>query len=361
MNSVHSVKPLLIFLCTITAAPSAYGFNHTRGNLIFNEEFDALDESRWTHWVSGWRGGNWEFQYYRNDRRNTYVRDGVLYIKPSLTADEYGEDFLYNGELNLWDQGCQDWWNIDNGCYITSGGDYIINPIQSGKLVSTGKFSFHYGTVEIRAQLPKGDWLWPAIWMMPQASKYGGWPRSGEIDLCESRGNLDLECSYGSQGRQLALSTLHWGPDPGNNRFQMTSWGKFNGDNDFSNDFHKYKLEWNQDGLSFFIDDEYIGGVYPPNGGFWEYGGFWGNNLWQSGSKMAPFDDDFYFILNVAVGGNFFPDGCRNGFGEKPWYGRNVPGSMKRFWQARGDWLPTWDMQSEERAMKIDYIKVWSL
>merc|ERR1719383_1460826 len=140
-----------------------------------------------------------------------------------------------------------------------------------------------------------------------------------------------------------------------------TSWWTVNADNDFSNDFHTYRVEWDQDGIAFFIDDVQTGEVSPPEGGFWEYGEFEGDNLWEEGSKMAPFDQDFYFILNVAVGGNFFPDGCINQLGEKPWVGINVPGSMKSFWEAREDWLPTWDMDSEERALKIDYIKVWSL
>ena len=85
---------------------------------MWQEEFDSLDTNRWEHFVTGWRGGNHEFQYYRNDRRNSYVRDGLLYIVPTFTADEYGENFLYNGQLNLWDQGCNNEMNIDGGCMM---------------------------------------------------------------------------------------------------------------------------------------------------------------------------------------------------------------------------------------------------
>ena len=85
--------------------------------IIFSEEFDILDEDIWQHFVTGWRA-NHEFQYYRNDRKNSYIQDGMLVIKPSLTADEYGEDFLYNGELNLWEEGCTEDMNIDGGCYM---------------------------------------------------------------------------------------------------------------------------------------------------------------------------------------------------------------------------------------------------
>jgi hypothetical protein len=64
--------------------------------------------------------------------------------------------------------------------------------------------------VEVEAQLPAGDWLWPAIWMMPEEDKYGPWPNSGEIDIMESRGN---NYTYKMGGNNLASSTLHWGPN----------------------------------------------------------------------------------------------------------------------------------------------------
>ena len=70
------------------------------------DEFDALDNKKWTPLVTGWRGGNNEFQYYTNHPKNSYVRNGVLYIKPTLTADQYGNDFLYNGVLDLTKEGC---------------------------------------------------------------------------------------------------------------------------------------------------------------------------------------------------------------------------------------------------------------
>lgn len=70
---------------------------------------------------------------------------------------------------------------------------------------------------------------------------------------------------------------------------------------DFSADFHVYRLEWLLDGLQFYIDDELIGEVYPPAGGFWELGGFRGQPIWASGTKMAPFDQrvlNYYYHLS---------------------------------------------------------------
>lgn len=84
----------------------------------------------------------------------------------------------------------------------------IIPPVRSARLTTQGSKSILYGRVEVVAKVPKGDWLWPAIWMMPEDSVYGIWPMSGEIDIMESRGNAR---GYKPGGREYMSSTLHWG------------------------------------------------------------------------------------------------------------------------------------------------------
>ena len=69
----------------------------------------------------------------------------------------------------------------------TSGS--VINPVQSARLTTRLSHHITYGKVEIVAKLPRGDWLWPALWMLPVDDAYGPWPNSGEIDIMESRGN----------------------------------------------------------------------------------------------------------------------------------------------------------------------------
>jgi beta-glucanase (GH16 family) len=86
----------------------------------------------------------------------------------------------------------------------------IIPSVRSARLTTEGSKSILYGRVEVTAKLPQGDWLWPAIWMMPEDSVYGIWPLSGEIDIMESRGNQRGPSGY---GRETFLSTLHWGQD----------------------------------------------------------------------------------------------------------------------------------------------------
>ena len=159
--------------------------------------------------------------------------------------------------------------------------------------------------------------------MLPRHNAYGGWPASGEIDIVESRGNRDFVVGGQQIGSQLAGCTLHWGPDYFTNRYEYTHWETRNSAG-FDNDFHIYEMLWTPDSITFYIDGNQAGHVQPPAGGFWELGNLgatgWGNPWRYSPSPMAPFDQEFYFLINNAVGGvAYFPDGGYNGDGPKPW------------------------------------------
>ena len=109
------------------------------------------------------------------------------------------------------------------GCRRQGTTDNIINPIQSARIRSVNSFSFKYGKLEVRARLPKGDWIWPAIWLLPRQFSYGDWPASGEIDLVEARGNEKLFTKGNvSIGIDQVGSTLHWGPFFAANSFDRT-------------------------------------------------------------------------------------------------------------------------------------------
>ncbi|XP_034240415.1 beta-1,3-glucan-binding protein-like [Thrips palmi] len=318
--------------------------------LVFADEFDTLDEGKWVHQISAWRGGNQEFQFYRNDRKNSYVRDGILYIRPTLTADEFGEDLVQHGNLTY--PGC----NMEP-C-VSQSGEEIVLPIQSARLSTSGKFSFKYGRCDIRARLPRGDWIWPAMWLMPQKDKYGGWPRSGEIDLMESRGNANLKDSKGRyRGFQTTSSTLHFGPAWNRNRYDKAHVDNFMGDNEtLANDFHVYSLEWSEKGFRFLLDGKQYGEVPRPKGGFWKLGEFEGDNIWKDGNDMAPFDQEFYIILNVAVGGTFFSDDLQNSPYPRP-YTLSSGRGMRQFWEKKDLWYPTW--HGEKAALQVDYVRVY--
>lgn len=160
--------------------------------LIFSDDFNKLDFKTWEHELTMSGGGNWEFEWYVNNRSNSYVKNGVLYLMPTLTSDAIGEDTMRTGTVDIWGGSPADMCTGNNfyGCSRSAAASgNVINPIRSARLRSVKSFSFQYGRVEIKAKLPKGDWLWPAIWMLPAHNEYGQWPASGEIDIMESRGN----------------------------------------------------------------------------------------------------------------------------------------------------------------------------
>lgn len=328
------------------------------------------------------------------------MRDGVLYLKPTLTSDLIGDDSLMGGtEINLWGSTPADQCtsNAFYGCQRSAGGGgNVLNPLQSARIRTAQSFSTKYGRVEIRAKLPKGDWIWPAMWMLPRWNQYGGWPASGEIDIMESRGNAP---GYPNGGYDSYGSTLHWGPDFSRNRYTLTH-AEHKGA-DLTADFHTFGMKWDETGIYTYIDDDAnrVLSVSFGSQSFWTRGGFSESNLknpWRGRTNAAPFDQKFFLIMNVAVGGTatYFEDGV----GGKPWTNAD-PHAVNSFWNARGSWsghdderrgrgqvdwlavrfllclltpvarsllsacvssfrLPTW--KGDDVAMKIDWVRVYA-
>lgn len=98
--------------------------------------------------------------------------------------------------------------------------------------------------------------------------------------------------------------------------------------------------------------------------GFWARGGFEDSgrdNPWKRATPMAPFDQEFYIILNLAVGGvNFFPDTFSNEGAPKPWL-NNSPRAAADFWSGRSNWLPTWNLDTDDSHLQVEYVRVWAL
>ncbi|KXJ79573.1 hypothetical protein RP20_CCG000362 [Aedes albopictus] len=357
---------------TTASGTSVYRRNFCSGELIFEDNFDHLDLEKWEHEHTLGGGGNGEFQYYLNNRRNSYVENGTLYIRPTLLADETGEEFLTSGTLDLnggspYDYCTNPAWD---GCERTGTPENPLNPIKSARLRTLRSFNFKYGKLEIRAKIPTGDWLWPALWLMPKLNQYGTWPSSGEIDLMESRGNLDYRVADGTHiGVEQVGSTMHFGPSPWLNGFETTTAAKNSApEQGFNKDFHRYQLEWTPEFMQFSVDDEPLLFV---DGNFWQRGNFDERapgtpNPWVGGGKMAPFDQEFHVIMNLAVGGTngYFPDPpATNKDNTKPWE-NGSPTARGGFWSAKEDWLPTWQLDendSKEASLQVDYVRVWAL
>uniref|UniRef100_A0A336KJ78 CSON010623 protein n=1 Tax=Culicoides sonorensis TaxID=179676 RepID=A0A336KJ78_CULSO len=252
------------------------------------------------------------------------------------------------------------------GCERQGTPSNILNPVRSARIRTSTSFNFKYGKAEVRAKLPVGDWLWPAIWFMPRYNKYGTWPTSGEIDLMESRGNKNLMHNGVNIGTEQVGQTLHFGPYWYLNGYDYASYVVNNGAG-YDNDFHLYQLEWTPEYIKFSIDNKETTTIRGP---FWELGKFDErapntDNPWRTAkSPLAPFDQEFFLIMNLAVGGTngYFPDDAQNPTG-KPWNNKS-PIAFTEFWNNRGAWLPTWDLDtdySKRASLKVDYVKIWAL
>jgi len=224
--------------------------------LVWQDEFDgsAIDGNKWSFEVNGGGGGNNELQYYTARSQNAYVANGVLTIQ--ALAERYCST-----------DGCRDY--------------------TSARLRTLGKGDWLYGRMEIRAKLPRGQGLWPAIWMLPTDSAYGGWAASGEIDIMEA-------VNAATAGGNVVYGTLHYGGAWPNNTHLG---GSITPASSIVDNFHTYAVEWEPTQIRFYVDNV----LYHT-----------ATNWWSSGGAFpAPFDKRFHMLLNVAVGGDW--PGAPNG------------------------------------------------
>lgn len=212
-------------------------------NLVWADEFETegpLDAGRWQcetgRGRNGW--GNQEKQYYTARRENVRVQGGRLIIEVRREAYE--------------------------------GAGYT-----SARIKTLGSGDWLRGRFEVRAKLPGGRGMWPAIWLMPSRSAYGHWPRSGEIDLME----------YVGHDPTRVFGTVH---TQSFNHTKNTQRPGYFAIRDASDEFHVYGLEWSEDEIVWMVDGQ-------PYHRFAREEDFTANE-W-------PFDQEFYLILNIAVGG----------------------------------------------------------
>ncbi|CCG82958.1 Putative uncharacterized protein [Taphrina deformans PYCC 5710] len=335
---------------------------------VLNEDWsNGIDPNTWTREVNLGGFGTGEFEWTTDSDSNAFVQNGKLHIRPTLTSDTLGVAAVTNGyTVDL---------TADGSCTGTTAAECIavsnatestiLPPVQSARLISKGKFSMKYGKVEIKARMPRGDWLWPAIWMLPEDSVYGPWPMSGEIDIAEGRGNGR---SYKSGGRNVISSTLHWGPSSVLDGFWRTNNGNEQFHSDYTGEFFTYGLEWTDKYLYTYINNHLRQVFYIKFDEPFFTRGQWPAidktnktaiaNPWAGAhNNVAPFDQEFYLILNVAVGTSFgfFPDGV----GNKPWVDGTAT-AKQDFYSALDTWYPTWG-SGDHRDMVVESVKAWKL
>ena len=212
--------------------------------LVWGDEFNtpgAPDPSKWTYDLGNgnWGWGNGELQNYTSDPDNVTIEDGRLFIFAR-----------------------------------SEGGGYT-----SARIKSQGLFDFQYGRVDIRAMLPIGQGIWPALWMLGSDITTESWPACGEIDIMELVGHQP----------RLIHGTVHWGPNNGQHQYNGAIAPALTFPETFADEFHVFSIEWEEDLIKFYMDDIHYHTITPQNMNGFNY----------------PFNDAFFFIMNVAVGGEW--------------------------------------------------------
>ncbi len=220
---------------------------------IWSDEFDGgkLDAGKWTARRDCWGGGNEERQCYVDDADTVVVSDGLLRITARRRA-VVGRA-RPEGDPSL---------------------ERVSRDFTSGRVETRGLASFRYGRIAVRAKLPIGQGLWPAIWMLPEHDNYGPYPLSGEIDVAEAV-NLGVRC-LGCVDR--VQGALHHGPDLARNQMRSGAVGLRN-----VAAFHVFALDWTPTKMTWSVDGK----------------------PYFSEPTRQPFDQRFHLILNLAVGGRW--------------------------------------------------------
>lgn len=220
-------------------------------NLIWSDEFEyegAPDETKWSYDVGNHRWANGELQAYTNRSSNVYVKDGKLIIKALKEKD---------GEREY----------------------------TSTRLITYGKQSFTYGLFEFRVKLPKGKGSWPAIWMLSDAIKEGmPWPKCGEIDIIEHIGRR----------RDNLFFSLH-SEKHNHTRKDTKQYTTFYDHNGVCDEFHDYVMEWTPEYFEFYVDGKSVCRYNKSDDN-------------DDSFERWPFDQPYYLIMNVAVGGGLGGD-----------------------------------------------------
>ena len=235
------------------------------GELIWKDEFqgETIDKEKWSAqtgngftlsngtYIAGW--GNDELQYYTELGKNSVQKNGEMHL---IAKKESYQSFQYT----------------------------------SARIVTRGKFNFQYGRIDIRAKLPEGQGYWPALWLLPDngpgvsEGAYGGWAASGEIDILENKGFQP----------NIISGALHYGGPWPNNVYTLKEYEFPKGQS--ATDFHTYSVIWEKDKIQWLVDEKVYGETTE-----------WHSET-QKGKKHpfpAPFNQPFYLIMNVAVGGKF--------------------------------------------------------
>jgi beta-glucanase (GH16 family) len=237
-----------------TIPTKGYSTPMTYANMksIWADEFDgtSLNENFWNYEIgnnNGW--GNNELQYYKKE--NTSVKDGYLIVQAKSES--------FNGQ------------------------NYT-----SSRLTTQNKFNFKYGRVDIRAALPKGQGIWPALWMLGKNIPIVNWPKCGEVDIMEMIGGSGTGSGSGSD--KTTYGTAHW--DNGGSHAQYGGNTKL-ASGIFNDEFHVFSIVWDAKKIAWYLDDVQF------------------HVIDTTPSGLSEFQEEYFLLVNLAVGGDWpgKPDG----------------------------------------------------
>jgi len=220
--------------------------------LVWHDEFDGdtVNMDNWSYDVP--TNGRWNNEIQSYTENNAYIQDGHLVMEAREETIVEADGSVYN--------------------------------YSSSKMITQGKQTMTYGRIEVKAKLPYGQGIWPAIWMMPEDELlYGTWPVCGEIDIMENLGN-EVDTIHG---------TIHFG-EP-----HKQDQGTYKLDNGeaFADDYHVYTIEWEPGEIRWYIDDI----QYHTANDWYSYN----SNNEESYTYPAPFDQPFFLIMNISIGGGW--------------------------------------------------------
>jgi beta-glucanase (GH16 family) len=220
----------------------------TNWQLVWSDEFqgESLSAENWTAFVADAGRFNDEWQRYTDSYQNAYLENGCLVIKAIHQGDVHGPD-----------------------------------QYSSARIHTAQKKTWKYGKIAARIQLPYGEGIWPAFWMLgANIDENGGdtpWPQSGEIDILEL---------YGSKDDGVVEANIHYADKSDSHAMMKAPSFKLE-QGKFADNFHVFELEWNENRIAWLVDGE-------------EYA-----SAEISADEFSEFRKKFFILLNVAVGGTY--------------------------------------------------------
>jgi beta-glucanase (GH16 family) len=217
-------------------------------NLVWSDEFeaDSIDATNWNFQVEEAGRFNEEWQRYTKSRDNAYIEDSCLVIKAIHESDSHGIDQYTSARLN-----------------------------------TANKHAWTFGKIAARIKLPQGEGIWPAFWMLgANIDENGGdtpWPETGEIDILEL---------YGSKDDGVVEANIHYAVASGEHAMMGAETFELE-EGKFADAFHVFELEWDSEKISWFVDGEQYASTP------------------ITADELSEFHQDFFLLLNIAVGGTF--------------------------------------------------------